>query len=270
MYHKTKLTDYSGKAFYMSDITDITPNKPVVAQEGSTSPIEYFVIDNTVSDTSDTNKNRVIADPGEVFAKEIASIAQINQYVMPKIEMIKDMSTITDETVHTKGTPYMLVILSNNDADTEREDWGDKLNVIDDDDCLFVRIMPIETVSDDDNPSLAEESIKYQASSLVAYDRQITRLTHIMNHMIDRHHLLSRTEHTDASGHGKVMVTTANPHTGEQTDIELSTVELAAKMLDEPITMFTFLTPALAMCSSFDGFGLDGNEDNHIETLEIN
>lgn len=269
----------------MSDITDITPNKPVVAQEGSTSPIEYFVIDNTVADTSDTNKNHVITDPGEVFAKEIASIAQINQYVMPKIEMVKDMSVIanttdstdstdttdtTDNPVHTKGTPYMLVILSNNDADTEREDWGDKLNVIDDDDCLFVRIMPIETVSDDDNPSLAEESIKYQASSLVAYDRQITRLTHIMNHMIDRHHLLSRTEHTDASGHGKVMVTTVNPHTGEQTDIELSTVELAAKMLDEPITMFTFLTPALAMCSSFDGFGLDGNEDNHIETLEIN
>lgn len=266
----------------MSDITDITPNKPVVAQEGSTSPIEYFVIDNTVADTSDTNKDHVITDPGEVFAKEIASIAQINQYVMPKIEMVKDMSVIanttdstdstdsTDNPVHTKGTPYMLVILSNNDADTEREDWGDKLNVIDDDDCLFVRIMPIETVSDDDNPSLAEESIKYQASSLVAYDRQITRLTHIMNHMIDRHHLLSRTEHTDASGHGKVMVTTVNPHTGEQTDIELSTVELAAKMLDEPITMFTFLTPALAMCSSFDGFGLDGNEDNHIETLEIN
>lgn len=254
----------------MSNITDITPDKPVVAQEGSTSPIEYFVIDNTVTDTSKTNKDHAIADPGEVFAKEIASIAQINQYVMPKIEMIKDMSVIMDETVHTKGTPYMLVILSNNDADTEREDWGDKLNVIDDDDCLFVRIMPIETVSDDDNPSLAEESIKYQASSLVAYDRQITRLTHIMNHMIDRHHLLSRTEHTDASGHGKVMVTTANPHTGEQTDIELSTVELAAKMLDEPITMFTFMTPALAMCSSFDGFGLDGNEDNHIETLEIN
>lgn len=254
----------------MSDITDITPDKPVVAQEGSTSPIEYFVIDNTVTDTSDTNKDHVITDPGEVFAKEIASIAQINQYVMPKIEMIKDISAIADKTVHTKGTPYMLVILSNNDKDTERENWADKFNVIDDGDCLFVRVMPIETISDDDNPSLAEETIKYQASSLIAYDRQVTRLTHIMNHMIDRHHLLSRTKHTDASGRGKVMVTTPNPHTGKQTDIELSTVELAAMMLDEPITMFTFMAPALAMCSSFDGFGLDGNEDNHIETLEIN
>ena len=135
---------------------------------------------------------------------------------------------------------------------------------------------PDEFEADPDNPKddpsdkftrqQAVDWAKRIAFTIRVSDKRLTRLTAMIDHGVDKHHLMERVEEGPSKGLIKVVRMNSD---GSQEEALARSSELASEAISEPTALKVIMLPLIAQCDAFDGFAL-ANTIKDGEEVEIN